>query len=688
MTRILYRDEPTPNTVNEPVALGGTDSSTASVALNALNLIKATDVGHPFSAVPLGADGIVPAEFLGGIDLANGNTLDANLSVYTLVPAYFTISNYDYQRTYTITVTAGTVELVTPDNPVNSLAFGTIIYTPPNTVQPAVLSINGRQYPLQVLLSYVEKPTFTWPANNAVISILHPVLEASLFACVGYQDEQLSSTFEYATDSAFTNIITTRFNDSGQGESGPFNEDIANLSAAGDYYVRVKYEGLVLGESVWSDTLHIERQIPVSYPTTEVDILHRPNIATVLTGGLFGINAALSPDGTLLAISDPNVNVQPQLSYPNELYGEIYIYKKINNTWVYQTAINSGKSDSGFIDFGSSIRITPDNQFIIVGSGYGRYSAYKGEQSGIVQIFKTLVHDDYSTLFITNYIDATPNDYNNTNLGLTISLSANGQILAVTSAGNPNHAQRVLIHTFDGISAYVPSAIITNPFPTSFSAFAAAGDMALSPNGDRLLVSDRTGDNGNGCIYVYDYDGVNWNLTDTITIGANIVPTSALVFSSHKDKFAYGVKVYDLLAQGRVSVYEHINNVWSITHYIEHTDWNSYTLSGDARVVVFTPDDQSLIVGSPLQTALNTDIQQYGTGHADGAVYRFKLTGQGNAWNQEFKYTASDLNPALGVAYFGNFILLNNTDNEMIIGSKYKDWGQNSNEVGAVYIFR
>lgn len=662
------------------IQAGGTNATNILDAITNLGAINKNRLGVSNGIASLDSNVKILPEQLPYVPGNEMPSLFGPASVYTHSVTSYEITNFDSQVSYLIEANHGMINYA----PGNS----SFQYEAPATPGTDVISINGRQYPLQVLLSYIEKPTFTWPANNAVISILHPVLEASLFACVGYQDDQASSTFEVASDPNFTNVLYTIFNDSGHGESGPFHLAYASLATAGDYYVRVKYTGYLLGDSEWSDTLHIERQIPVSYPTTEVDILHRPNIATVLTGGLFGINAALSPDGTLLAISDPNVNVEPQLSYPNERYGEIYIYKKINNVWVYQTAINSGKSDSGFIDFGSSIRITPDNQFIIVGSGGGRYSTNKGEQSGIVQIFKTLVPDDYSTLFVTNYIDATPSDYANTNLGQTISLSADGQILAITAAGAPRHSPRVLIHTFDGVSNYVPSAVITNPLSAPNSVFGAFEDMALAPSGDRLLVADRIADSINGRIYVYDYDGANWNLTNTIPIDASISLTSALVFSNQKDKFAFGIVVNDSTAQASALVYEYSNNIWTMTYNMVHSDWNSNTLGGSVRALVFAPDGQSLIIGSSLQTALYSDKPIYGVEHRDGAVYRFKLTGQGNAWSQEFKYTASDLNPAIGGAYFGNFILLNNADNEMIIGSKYKDWSQNSNEVGAVYIFR
>lgn len=676
--RYVQQQHPTHVTTPLPIEQGGTGATTAPQARQNLGALSVDRIGQPLGIVPLNANGKIPTQYLPPGDI-NSLSITGPLTVVIGGSIGYHVTDYDLDTTYTVTSSTGDIFQDPKAKPDIFFYLPNVLTSDnPNTG----FTVNGVFYSIEVTPEVISTPVITSPIDNATLTVNTVLVTSSVFSSNNDQSSHKKTIWQISNTPDFTGMPEIE-------STYPLTEySLSNLTSGQPVYIRVKYVAYSDIASAWSDPVHFTVMI---FPSTQIVIMHRPNLVQVPdSGGMYGSTIALSPDGTVLAVTDPLVNVTPTVDAPLQRFGQIFIFKKINNLWVYQAAIDSGKSDSTFDIFGSSICISPNNQVIIVGSAAGRYATYKGSRSGLVQIYKTLIENDYTSLAISQVIEAAPYDWSDTNLGNTICLSADGTILAITSAGRADHPQRVLIHHYDG-NSYVERDVITNPNPHALSKFSMySNSISLSNDGTRLLINDPLNLDAGGSIYVYDYDGSVWNLTDTIIepLGANPIDFGhPLVFSSNKNKFACGAQVQNLLSRGYVYIYELINSVWTRTHTVSHTDWNMNSLGGSAQSIQFTEADNVIIVGSPYQTALAIERPQYGAMHVDGAVYRIRLSTVDDTWVEEYKFTASDLNP-VDAAYFGYPVLINSTDTEMIVGSSIKHWSANYNANGAVYIFR
>jgi hypothetical protein len=179
----------------------------------------------------------------GGVTLAKGPTsrpaiIGTILHAFTLTPNSFWIYNYDSRFQYSVSFSGGTV---TRD--------GKYITIYPSAPQGTYrLTINGRVIMVTLSQSHVDKATIISPTMDQATR-LSVTLDVSPFSSFGYQDTQLSTTWQVATDSAFTNIVASSVNDTVNLTSWT----VTGLLDKTTYYARAKLTGTVLGDGAWSD---------------------------------------------------------------------------------------------------------------------------------------------------------------------------------------------------------------------------------------------------------------------------------------------------------------------------------------------------------------------------------------------------------------------------------------------------
>jgi hypothetical protein len=260
--------------VTQPTTLGGTSAIVANTACENLEIVSKDQIGFANGVVPLDENGKVPVRFLNDPTLVNGDTItEPDLTnMYQGRNYIFLISNYDYQRTYDTTSVLNPFILVTEANVDEEIITqygtyvpGNVIYIPEN-LGVETLTINSRTFTFTVVPSFIHKPTIIHPVADEVLTYANSgspttvYFTATPFTCTGYPDTQITAYYEMSdniyflqnTEGSFDSITIT-LNDVLNGADFLY-ADGNNISYR-NIYVRVRYEGAVLGLSEWSDTV-------------------------------------------------------------------------------------------------------------------------------------------------------------------------------------------------------------------------------------------------------------------------------------------------------------------------------------------------------------------------------------------------------------------------------------------------
>lgn len=223
-----------------------------------------------------------------------------------------------------------------------------------------------------------------------------------------------------------------------------------------------------------------------------------------------------------------------------------------------------------------------------------------------------------------------------------VSMSENRMVIGASDASiNGNRDQgAVYIYDFDGSN--------WNKTIKLFDVTGAAGDhfgYSVSLSGDRLAISSSPTDS-NPAVYLYHFDGSAWNNIQKIIFDTMSSAHRHGVVSLDENRMAvgfYGKSINGNSNQGTVYIYDFDNSHWSLSAMLTAADGTendlfgrSVSLSGDRVAVGAT---SVAVSGNPYQ----------------GAVYIFSLD-RGN-WSQTAKLTASD---GEAHTWFGSFVSLEN----------------------------
>ncbi len=335
-------------------------------------------------------------------------------------------------------------------------------------------------------------------------------------------------------------------------------------------------------------------------------------------------------------------------------------------------------------------------------------------------------------------------------MGIAVALSADGSTLAVGAPGDDSQiTDSGAVHLFvRGPTGWVRQALVKAPTPATGDRFGVA--LALSADGQRMVVGASGHANGRGAVHSFDFIGSQWVQTwfqtdpfpwtvlddprrfggalamsadgSTLVVGRVDGDYTALIFgrdsgqwasqaavvaSGSFDGFAYALSgdgntlvigrpnaATGLGASGVVDVYERNLGVWQ-SSTTELIAFNAEADDSFGWSVAIADDGQTIAVGAPLEDGESTGVDgPDGAGsNRSGAVYVFARSG--NAWHQQAYVKATNTGAH---DWFGHSVALSNDGSTLAVSAADEDssapgldgaQGDDSmSSSGAAYVFR
>ena len=234
--------------------------------------------------------------------------------------------------------------------------------------------------------------------------------------------------------------------------------------------------------------------------------------------GQFGNSISLSSSGNRIAIGAPYNFGAPSA---NGEGGEVKVYDYINNTWVQVGQDIQGVSED---NLGYSVSMSADGSRVGIGIPEFRDN---GSNAGKVEIYE-LINGSWVQL------GATINNgiFNNEHFGVNISLSKDGNHIAISEERNPSVSESVKVRVYkynEGIDDWEQ---IGNSFEGNLEQDFDHASVSLSENGSVLAISASSGWSGSSnYVKIFQYDNEEW-----VQLGDNIVGFEPLATMSGDGK--------------------------------------------------------------------------------------------------------------------------------------------------------
>lgn len=445
--------------------------------------------------------------------------------------------------------------------------------------------------------------------------------------------------------------------------------------------------------------------------------------ATPDTGDIYGVNLAVSSDGTTLAIAAYNEDSSSAGIGGNQLdnsladSGAVYVYLRSGTSaWVLQAYIKASNPDAGDL-FGQSLILSADGNTLAVGA-YAESSNATGingnqtnnsaSQAGALYVF-TRAGTTWSQQAYIKPSVVSGADW----FGTNIALSADGNTMAAGAHGSDiagGGAGVVYVFTRSG-SVWSQQAQIFGSNTGFLDIFGL--DVALSSDGNTLAAgafgeqSNATGIGGNqadnslsnaGAVYILTRSGTVW--TQQAYIKASNTGTGDsfgyfVALSSDGNTLAAGAPYEDsnatgiggnqadnsVMDSGAVYVFTRSGTVWTQQAYVKASNTGSSDNFG--LKVALSANGNLLIVGALGEASNATGVNGNQANNAmpgAGAVYAF--TRSGTVWTQQAYLKSS----ATGASdNFGYKLSLSGDGRTLVVGSNGDDTG--GMNTGAVCFF-
>lgn len=391
----------------------------------------------------------------------------------------------------------------------------------------------------------------------------------------------------------------------------------------------------------------------------------------------FGRAVSISSDGNTLAVSASGESSDATGINGDEsdnsaaLSGAVYLYKYNGSDWEQQAYIKASNTDS-LDQFGQAISLASDGRTLAV-SATGESSIARGvngdelnnsaTNSGAVYLYR----DNGNNWVQQAYIKASNTDEFE-QFGTSVSLSSNGNTLAVGSQGESSNAMGINSDESNNLASFA------------------------------------------GAVYLYRYNGSNWyqqayikasntNSYDffgrSISLAAdgNTLAVGAPGEASNSKGIDGDEANNDSSLAGAAYLFRYENNQWLQTAYIKASNTDAGNSFGYS--VALSPDASKLAVSAYKEKSSSTGIngdQNNIAANESGAVYLFHYND--NYWEQNSYIKASNTNSS---DFFGYSIDLSSNGLKLAIGAPNEDSGdtgingdQSDNSAsssGAVYIY-
>ncbi len=313
----------------------------------------------------------------------------------------------------------------------------------------------------------------------------------------------------------------------------------------------------------------------------------------------FGTSVSLSADGQILA-----VGAYGDQDKGSET-GSVYIFNRSGNAWTEQPKLTA--SDGAPADrFGISVSLSADGQTLAVG-------ADGDEDKGSVYIFSRSENTWTQQQKLTAS-DGEAKDH----FGYRVSLSADGQTLAVGAHAKGLEAGSVYVFSRSG-NAWTQQPKLTASDGAPADGFGIS--VSLSTNGQTLAVGAHGKRSEAGSVYVFSRSGNAWTQQPKLTASDGESKDYfgySVILSADGQTLAVGAYGNDDkgLDSGSVYIFSRSGNAWAERQKLTASDGHQLDFFGDR--VILSADGQILAVG-----AYGDDDK----GLKSGSVYVFSRSG-------------------------------------------------------------
>lgn len=483
-----------------PIENGGTGTNSLAQAATNLNLVTSSIKGMPSGVIPLGADGKLSNALTVSSISSNPVNLDGNFSQFINQAAVYTISDYDSFKTYSVSVSSGTV----------AISGDTITVTCPAVAGNITLTVNGRDFPITVSVPQPAQPSISTPINGAINQgVSNLGITSSAFVAMGGSFTHQSSDWQIATDAAFTNIVSQIADNTTNKVSWTVP---VTLGLNTVYYVRVRYKGSNGNYGAWSATSSFTTKA-----LAEAMVETQSFGQTDFSGGCgFPYFLSISDDGNRVVTSYLRNNGYNMGQYP---YVRVAAYHRSNGVWakVWSVDIDPDFPPNFNTSFWActfqGARISPDGQRIFTlqtanGPSY-LDGGGNGYADGLVNVY---TWNGTSYAFEATLTPNTASSYNA--FGYRFACNTDGSKVVIASGVYYSESGYTQLFTRSGTN-WTRGTKQSNTRTAYLSGL--IGNVTMSRDGTRYAVSfaSNNGNNGNG----------SWTVASVYTITGS---TSAL----------------------------------------------------------------------------------------------------------------------------------------------------------------
>jgi hypothetical protein len=396
----------------------------------------------------------------------------------------------------------------------------------------------------------------------------------------------------------------------------------------------------------------INTTFPITQPT--------PSLSS---GSEYGHSIGLSLDGTIIAIGAPTWDNSGATIDTNA--GIVQVYQTTDNG-VSWNLMNGGELKGGNIitnpgphqnHWGDGLHMSSDGSLVAIG-GEGNVVIYEYTGSTWVQLGSEIIGPTYfSGVDTVHDLKIIGSASDKTQIYLFFGVSEHDQVFSVEYNN--------LTDTWEQFGN-----TITGDNNTDFGFSIAIYDNSFVKIGMRLMIGAYTGDDGankSGQVYLYTFDGSNWNLTQTIGTGLSKDDQFGYSLSSSIDgnRLVIGAPA-DFIGTGKVYIYD-----WNGTLFTIAT-----TISSPNTGIDF--GHSVCLVPSVSKNLIAVGADGYSTVQANsGNIYVYREDSP-NVWNSYEPFSLTDSGDSNQL--LGSSVSLNETGEFLAAGGE----GTSTNYPGGV----
>ena len=571
------------------------------------------------------------------------------VSIYLGDAATYLITNFDSFQVYTLSATNGTV----------TLADDVITYTPA-VAGPGGFTVNGKLFSITVNPGEITTPSITNPANNTIDLNASVTLTGSAYQILPAGGEiHLNTDWELATDTGFTSIVFSSYNDTVNKTDWTVNGLFSNMT----YYARIRYRSATT-VSNWSNTISFSTL--VSFGLTEEAILSSSDKAA---NDNIGMSVAIDATGTRVVIG------APYSSTAGALYsGKVYVFSRSGTSWTEEAILMASDRTADSI-LGMSVAINDAGTRLIAG-------APDSAASGVFAAGKAYIFTRSGTTWTEEAILMAADRSVSASFGYSVAMDSLADLVAIGS----HNADPAAVSNAGSVYIFIRSGSIWTESATLAAADPAADDhfgyaVALTSSGDRLVVgaphADPSALGSAGKVYVFSRSGTVWTQEAMLTasnLEANAVYGSSVDIDSLGDRIAigaWGAKPSALISAGSVYVYLRTGTSWAEETILVASNVTAESRFGSS-VAISDSGDKITVGASYANVSATVDAGQF---------YLYERTG--TVWTETAVLAASD---AEANGHLGYSIALAGDGTRVASGADLGDVS-GVTDSGKVYIF-